>query len=327
MRGRQFTFTFFAIVAAALLGGCAKKSPVAGAPFTIKVQLDWVAEPEHGAFYTAEALGYFRDEGLDVTLLQGGPNTYANAKVATNQVQLAQADSANVLLAVQAGAPLVNIAAIFQHDPSVLMMQVANPVNTWKDLDGRAIMARPEWSFLPFLRKKYGVEFKVIPQNFDLGRLAVDPAFIQQGYYIAEPFHLEQQGVKLKFLHVWDTGFDTYTTVITNRDFARDHPEALRGFLRALARGWKYYLETDPAPAHAIMLRINPKVTADYLNWSRGQILKAHLARDADGDYLQMSAERYRRQIGQLEDLGILPKGAVTVDQAMTTAFLPGNRN
>ena len=327
MHGRRFTSVLFAIFAAVLTGGCARKAPVAGALFPMKVQLDWVAEPEHGAFYTAEALGYFRDEGLDVTLLQGGPNTYATAKVATNQVQLAQADSANVLLAIQAGAPLLNVAAIFQHDPSVLMMQVANPVNTWADLNGRAIMARPEWSFLPFLRKKYGIEFKVIPQNFDLGRLAVDPSFIQQGYYIAEPFHLEQQGVKLKFLHVWDTGFDTYTTVITNRDFARDHPEQLRGFLRALVRGWKYYLETDSAAAHAIMLKINPKVTADYLDWSRGQIIKARLARDAAGDYLEMSAERYQRQIGQLEDLGILPKGAVTADQVMTTSFLPGPKN
>ena len=69
------------------------------------------------------------------------------------------------------------------------MMQEANPVKTWADLQGRTIMARPEWAFLPYLRQKYHLEFQVIPQNFDLGRLAVDPTFIQQGYYIAEPFH------------------------------------------------------------------------------------------------------------------------------------------
>src|SRR5580658_5598690 len=323
MASRQIYHSLWPVLAAALLGGCAPKPP-AGAPLPkLTVQLDWVAEPEHGAFYTAEALGYFRDEGLDVTLLQGGPNTYVQAKVATNQAQLGQDDSTNALLAIQSGAPLVNIAAIFQHDPSVLMMQVANPVNTWADLQGKTIMARPEWAFLPYLRKKYGIQFQVIPQNFDLGRLAVDPTFVQMGYAVAEPYHLERRGIALRLLRVSDTGYDDYTTIFTNRRFAREHGPELRAFLRALYRGYQYYIERDGGPAHTIMLRINPKATPDYLDWSRRQIIEAHLAKDADGDYLAMSPERYRRQIAQMEDLGILPRGAVTVPQASDPSFLP----
>ncbi len=316
------------LVCLAAAAGCAKRpaGPEGSGPgglFPITVQLDWVAEPEHGAFYTAQALGYFKDEGLDVTLLQGGPNAYVLTKVATNQAQIGQSDSTTSLLAIQSGAPLLNVGAIFQHDPSVLMMQAANPVKTWADLQGRSIMARPEWAFLPYLRNKYRLQFQVIPQNFDLGRLAVDPQFIQQGYYIAEPYQLEKQGIHLKFLRAWDTGFDPYTTIITNRAFARDHGDRLRAFFRALHRGYVSYLEKDGAPAHAIMLRINPKVTADYLDWSRGQILSAGLAKDADGDYLQITPERYRRQIAQLEELGILPASALKVGQVMDASFLP----
>jgi NitT/TauT family transport system substrate-binding protein len=282
-----------------------------------------VAEPEHGAFYTAEALGYFREEGLDVALVQGGANAYVQTKVATNQAQVGEADSTSVLLAIQAGAPLVNVASIFQHDPSVLMMQASNPVKTWADLQGRTIMARPEWAFLPYLRQKFGLDFRVIPQNFDLGRLAVDPNFIQQGYYIAEPFHLERRGIKLRFLHVWDADFDSYTTIVANRSFAREHAADLRAFLRATYRGWKFYIEKDGAPAHAIMLRINPKVTPEYLEWSRRQIIDAHLAKDARGDYLAISPERYRLEISQLEDLGILRRGALAPESVMDASYLP----
>lgn len=321
MSDRRFALVFCA--AALLAGGCARKPERKGGLFPITVQLDWVAEPEHGAFYTAQALGYFRDEGLDVTLLQGGPNTYVQDKVATGQVQLGQADSTSVLVAIHDGAPLLNVAAIFQHDPTVLMMQEANPVKTWEDLNGSTIMARPEWAFLPYLRRKYRIDFRVIPQSFDLGRLAVDPTLIQQGYYIAEPYHLERRGVKLKFLYVWDTGFDAYTSLITNRAFAREHGAELRAFLRALYRGYRYYLEKDGGPAHAIMLRINPKVSADYLAWSRAQIIKAHLAKDAEGDYLQIDPRRYEREIGQLEDLGVLPRGSLRVSQVMDASFLP----
>ncbi len=313
---------------ALIAGGCAKKSEPAGAgakapPFKLTVQLDWVAEPEHGSFYTAEALGYFRDENLDVTLLQGGPNAYSLNKVATNQAQLGQSDSTNVLLAIQSGAPLLNIAAIFQHDPSVLMMQEANTVKDWPDLNGRTIMARPEWAFLPYLRKKYGIGFNVVPQNFDLGRLAVDPTFVQQGFYIAEPYQLVTKGVKLKYLTCWDTGFDAYTTIFTNRTFAREHGDQLRAFLRALHRGYQSYIEKDGAPAHAIMLKINPKASAGYLDWSRQQIIGAQLAHRDDVDYLTITSERYQKQISQLEELGILPAGALKAEMVMDASFLP----
>lgn len=323
---RLSSCAFLLVLIGLVLGGCSKPAQASGdgAPgnVPINVQLDWVAEPEHGGFYAAEAAGYFKDEHLEVHLIQGGANVYVMQKVGTNQAQLGQADSTNSLVAIQNGLPVINVASLFQHDPSVLMMQEACPVKTWQDLEGRSIMARPEWAFLPYLRAKYHLNFKVIPQSFDNGRLAHDPNFIQMGYYIAEPFRLEQQGVKLKYLFPWDTGFDAYTTLIANRDFVRDHPEELKAFLRALRRGYATYFNGDPAPAHALMRQVNQRAEKDYVEWSRKQIISAHLDRLTDGNFLDISEERYRRQIEQLEGLGILKPGAVTVSQAMNSAFL-----
>jgi NitT/TauT family transport system substrate-binding protein len=326
------TSVLFAIVAlvAAFSAGCAKKAGTEAAvvgekpPFKIVVQLDWVAEPEHGGFYAAQQAGFFRDEHLDVKLLQGGPNAYALQKVGTGQVQLAQADSTNALLAAESGAKIVSVASIFQHDPSVLMMQQGCPVNTWTDLNGKTIMARPEWAFIPYLRKKYHLSFSVIPQNYDLGRLAHDVNLVQQGYYIAEPYQLAREHVELKFLYAWDTGFDSYTTLLANRAFAHDHPAELRAFLRALQRGYARYFGGDPGAAHAEMLRINPKATPDYLAWSRRQILKAKLDRAEGGQYLDISLQRYQVQIAQLEELGVLKPGSVKAEQAMDGQYLDG---
>ncbi len=57
--------TLVLAVLAALQTGCSRPAPAAAAgspavPFKLAVQLDWVAEPEHGAFYTAEALERFK---------------------------------------------------------------------------------------------------------------------------------------------------------------------------------------------------------------------------------------------------------------------------
>ncbi|MGZ0657155.1 ABC transporter substrate-binding protein [Coraliomargarita sp. W4R53] len=320
-----------AIILAAfmLLIGCSKQATTSeGELFPLSIQLDWVAEPEHGGLYTAQALGYFEAEGLDVTLVQGGTGSFSLNKVGANMAQVGQADSTSVVMAAANGAPLINIAAVFQQDPSAMMLQASNPITEWKELNGRTIMARPEWPFLPYLQKQYGITFEVIPQNFQLQRLIQDPNFIQQGFYIAEPFYVEQQGVELKYLYVWDAGFDAYTSLFTNKRFAREHPEQLKALLRALKKGYIEYVEGDPTPAHDIMLKINPKVTPEYLAWSRNQIIseKLHRGNPSVGffaDYLEITAERFQKQIDQLVELEVIEPGAITAADVMTTDFLP----
>lgn len=298
------------------------------AGFPVSVQLDWVAESEHGGFYTAKSLGYFKDEGLNVTLVQGGAGAYPLNKVGANISQVGQADGTSVILAAANGAPLINIAAIFQQDPSVLMLHADNPVSDWKHLDGRTLMARPEWPFLPYLENRYDISFEVIPQNFQLSRLIQDPNFIQQGFYIAEPYFVEKEGVTLKYLYAWDAGFDAYTTVFTNKRFAREHPEELKALLRALKKGYVEYIEGDPEPAHSLMKQVNAKVTDDYLAWSRNQIIseKLHRGNPSAGffaDYLEITEQRFENQIQQLVDLAIIEPGTVQIADVMTKAFLP----
>src|SRR3954471_2179943 len=71
----------------------------------ITVQLDWVAEPEHGGLYQAQARGFFRDEGLDVTLIPGGPGAQVLPSVATGRADIAQNESTGTLLAQTEGVP------------------------------------------------------------------------------------------------------------------------------------------------------------------------------------------------------------------------------
>ncbi len=292
------------------------------------VQLDWVAEPEHGGIYQALAKGYFREEGLDVTVVQGGPNAFVMQKLATGKADIGQSDSTNTLLAIAQGLPLIQVGAVFQNDPSVLMLHADNPVRRFEELDGKTIMARPEWAFLPYLKAKYHINFSIIPQNFAVGNFIADPNFIQQGYYTAEPYYIVKGGAKYpKFLYAWDAGFDAYTVLVANRPWAERNPSRVRGFLAAFIRGWNDYLEGDPAPAHALMKRLNPSDTDDFLAFSRKMVITERLAigRNATNDSMtgRITRERFSLQIRQLEDLGILPKGKLRVDDVMTTSYLP----
>src|SRR4051812_11747948 len=109
----------------------------------ITVQLDWVAEPEHGGLYQAQARGYFAEEGLDVTLIPGGPNAFVMPSVATGKADIGQADSTNTLLQQAEGLPVVQIAAVFQDDPSGILVNADSTVHKFEDLQGKTIIARP----------------------------------------------------------------------------------------------------------------------------------------------------------------------------------------
>jgi NitT/TauT family transport system substrate-binding protein len=137
-----------------------------------------------------------------------------------------------------------------------------------------------------------------------------------------------QGGAKYpKFLYAWDAGFDAYTCLIANRTWAREHPDRVRAFMAAYIHGWRDYIEGDPAPANELMKKLNPHNTDGFLAFSRKMIIEARLvtgrgSRD-DSQVGRISRERYATQIRQLEDLGILPRGKLSVDQVMTTEFLP----
>jgi NitT/TauT family transport system substrate-binding protein len=297
--------------------------------FKLTVQLDWVPEPEHGGFYQAQALGYFREEGLDITLLPGGPNALVMPKVATGQAHIGQADSTNTLLQQAEGLPLVQFGAVFQDDPSGLLVNAASAVRRFEDLQGKTIIARPEWAFLKFLERKYALTFSIVPQNFSVAAFLGNREAIQQGYYIAEPHHITAAGGAMpRFLSTWDAGFRAYAVLVANRKFAREHPAQLRAFMRAYIRGWRSYLEDDPTPAHEALKQANPNNTDAFLTFSRRMIIEGKLVtgRDADGGPAQigrLDPARYTTQIEQLEELGILKRGKITAARAMTTEFLP----
>ena len=301
----------------------------AGQLFKLTVQLDWIAEPEHGGFYQAQARGFFRDEGLDVTIIPGGPNAFVMPKIATGQADIGQADSTNTLLQIAQGVPLLQFGAVFQDDPSGLLVSASSSVRRFQDLQGKTIIARPEWAFLAYLRKKYNLDFNVVPQNFSVAAFLGGREAIQQGYFIAEPYHIVHAGGRMpRFLSTWDAGFRAYAVLITSRKFAREHPAELRAFMRAYVRGWRDYLEGDPTPANEAMKKANPHNTDDFMAFERKMIIEQKLVtgRGPDGGPAQigrLDPARFAEQIRQLEDLGILKKGRVTVDQAMTTRFLP----
>ena len=110
------------VLAALLLAGCgrpADPAKTAAAPATaaekplLKVgfQLDWFPSAEHGGHYQALVKNFYRDAGLDVTIVSGGPGQSGMQKVALGQIEFAMGRSDDVILAVHQGLPLLIVGA------------------------------------------------------------------------------------------------------------------------------------------------------------------------------------------------------------------------
>ena len=323
-------------MAAGLGSGCGKSNPPAqnsdssaAKPFPIRVQLDWFPEPEHGGLYQALARGYFAKEGLDVTLLPGGSNVLVTQFVATGQADIGQSATTQVIQALAGGLPVINIASIFHRMPTGLMMHTENPITSFAQLNGQSIMARPEAEYIPYLKKKYNINFTVIPQNFGSAQFLADPNFIQEGFFIAEPYFLEKSGAHVKWLALWDSGYEPELTLFANTNFATAHPEQIRAFLRAFIQGWKEYLEGDPTAGNDLIKKNNPKADDDFFKFERDQIVKFNLGKGdtAQGeDYGTLNLAKIKGEIATMEDLGQLPVGKVPLEKAATTEYLPGSK-
>ncbi len=122
-------FFLVALIAAAAMVGCRSHAPAAGNGLTpLRLQLDWYPQPEHGGFYAAELNGYYKAEGLDVTLLPLPQYGSAAQIVATGQADMGLGSSDRILDWDSNGLPLEAVAATMQHDPQAIMVHANSPV-------------------------------------------------------------------------------------------------------------------------------------------------------------------------------------------------------
>ncbi len=311
-----------------VLSGCSKPAaPVVAAEglTSVRVQANWYAEAEYGGYYQALSKGYFKDAGLDVTFVQGGPGAYPVQKVATGQAQFGLARSDDLMLAVQQHLPVVMVAAQLEHDPQVIIVHDENPVHGFKDLDGKSIMAEPGSGWITFLEEKYKIQIRTIPENYEIAQFLSDKGFIQQGFLTNEPYVFQQQHVAVRSLLIADSGYDPYRTLFTSVGYARDHPDVVKAFVKASIRGWEDYLAGDPTAAHALITRDSAPQTPEVLAFARSQIIASHIAAGdpAKGEHVGLlSASRLAAQLKILGEIGLL-KEPLSVDQVARFDFLP----
>ena len=314
-----------ALVICLLAASCQKTSPETGR-VKLKLQADWYPQPEHGGFYTALLNGYYKDAGLDVTILPGGPYLTAEQQVSVGVAELGMSSSDRILESIADGQPLVAVAATMQHDPQGIMVRQDSTIHSFADLNGHTVAVKTGSTWFRYIEKRYQLKnVHEIPAMMNVANFVADPNYIQQAFATSEPFFARQAGIETRMLMTSDAGYRPYRVMFTRRDYLAAHPAVVGNFVGASLRGWQEYLR-DPAVAHAAIMKLNPALNQQWMQFSWQALCGGGFVAGEEPGAAQlgrMERERWLAMYNQLLDLQVLAK-QFDPTMAYTLQFVAG---
>ena len=322
-----------------LLMGCGSKAekPRANAPAgaadqqpltKVKLALNWFPEAEHGGYYAALHHGYYREAGLDVEIIPGGPKVPVLQETALGKVDFAVDNADKLILARAQQANVVGVMAPIQDSPRCVMVHAESGITSLEQLAMQTdytLAMSPGQPYAQFLSKKLDLSrLRVVPYPGNVSQFLLDPKFAQQAYSFSEPFVAEQQGAKVKSLMVSELGFNTYTSVlVTSGERIERDADLVRRMVAASIRGWQKYFE-DPAPTNALIHERNPEMALAVLAYGVADLQRLCFPVAADTTPLgTMTAERWTTLVRQMEESGSIDAGKVPAAEAYRLEFLP----
>ncbi|MES0028178.1 ABC transporter substrate-binding protein [Mesorhizobium sp. M0040] len=292
---------------------------------------NWLAEPEHGGYYQAVVDGTYAACGIDVTIMQGGPQVSGRPLLLAGKIDFYMGGNLlSAFDAVQQGIPMRVVAADFQKDPQVIMSHPGQGLDKWEDLKNAEqyiLGDEGAQTFFQWMVTDLGFDAaKRAPYTFNPAPFIANKKSIQQGYVTSEPFAVRKQGgfTPNQFL-LADYGWDTYaTTVETMQETVDKRPEVVQCFVDGSAKGWYNYLYGDNKAANEMIKKENPDMTDEQIAFSIEQLKKFGVVDSGDSEKLGIGAmtdARIQSFYDKMVKAKVTPAG-IDIKKAYTLAFV-----
>ncbi len=292
---------------------------------------NWLAQAEHGGYYQAMLDGTYSACGLDVSIMQGGPQVSGRPLLLAGKIDFYM--GGNMLQAfdaVQQDIPLRVVAATFQKDPQVMMSHPGQGLDSWADLpkaEQYIVGHEGAQSFLLLMTSEFGFDpAKRVPYTFNPAPFIANAKSIQQGYVTSEPYAVEKEGgFKPNVFLLADNGFNAYaTTIETMQETIDKRPEVVQCFVDGSAKGWYNYLYGDNKAANDAIKKDNPDITDEQIAFSIAQMKKYGIVDSGDAEKLGIGAmtdERMQSFYDKMVKAKAVPAG-IDIKKAYTLVFV-----
>jgi NitT/TauT family transport system substrate-binding protein len=244
------------LLAAAAVATVALAAGPAVAQDKVQLQLNWFHLADHSPIYLAMKRGYYKEEGIDLTVLRGSGSADSAKKIDLGQSDVGISDAPTVLTAISKGANLKMVAVVYDKAGNNIFFRKSANIKTPKDLIGKKIAVPPADShrvLWPAFAALHGIDpnavtlVNVKPEGKQAIVAAgeVDAAFdLYTSYAIWEKVLGKGEVGHL----LWaDFGLPIYGhTYFVNNDLIAKNPKLIERFLRATHKGWRD-AKADPA--------------------------------------------------------------------------------
>ncbi|MBO2537319.1 ABC transporter substrate-binding protein [Rummeliibacillus suwonensis] len=327
-------FYMFLLVCILVLAGCQSNNSKDAKETSKKklkkvtVVLDWTPNTNHTGLYVAKDQGYFKEQGLDVEIIQPG-DTGADQLVASGKADFGVSYQEGITQARVQGVPLVSIAAVIQHNTSGFASPVAKNIKTPKDFEGKTYggWGSPvEKAVIDSLMKTENADVKKVDiinagdaDFFTMVKKDVDFAWIYYGWTGVEA---ELRGEKLNMIYLTDYSkkLDYYTPVLaTNEKMIQNDPETVKAFVKAASQGYQYAID-QPDKAADILIKAAPDLDPKLVRKSQQWLADKY--QDDAKQWGEQKLEVWENYANWMDDHGLL-EGKFDPKKAFTNDFLP----
>lgn len=324
-------------VATAIFSGCSqsKKNDTSSANANKPLEkttviLDWTPNTNHTGLYVALEKGYYKQEGLDVKIVQPSDGSTTTLVAAgKGDFGVSYQEDVTYALTGDQPVPVKAIATIMQHNTSGFASPKSKNIKTVKDFEGKTYGgwgSPSEEAVLKAVMEKNGADYKKL-KNVNIGnddffaatKKNIDFAWIFEGWTGIEA---KTKGMDLNYIPVkdLDPALDYYTPIlITSNNIIKNNPDKAKKFLKATEEGYEYSIK-HPEESANILLKYAPEINKTLAVESQKYMANQYIA-DAP-KWGVMKAEVWNRYAKFLQDKGLIKK-ELKAEDAFTNEFLP----
>ncbi len=253
------------------LAACQSEEPAAAdgeddaALSEVTFVLDWTPNTNHTGIFVADALGYFEEAGLSVTIVQP-PESGTTALVASGKAAFgvsAQDTMVNALTS-EDEIDVVAVATLLQHNTSGIMARQGEGLDSPAGLEGKTYATWDipvELATIAYCMEQEGADFSkvnLIPNAItdEPGALAADQVDAIWVFYAWGGILAEERDFPIDFFYFKDysPALDFYTPVIISTNaYLEENPDEAKAFLAACARGYEYAIEHPEEAAQLLI--------------------------------------------------------------------------